>query len=70
MKAYDIIGWAYDGAIYCDACLTAEQQSIATPVFATDEWYDPQAKGRQVLACDSCGIELDEYENTDLDEDE
>jgi hypothetical protein len=42
MKAYQILGGAYHGDIYCYGCLDepARCSEECHPVFAIDEWFD------------------------------
>lgn len=53
MSAYDVVGYAYDGAFYCEGCsptgINSDGEEVGA-VFAGDEWdYYP--------TCDSCGAE-------------
>ena len=55
MKAYEVIGHAYDGAVYCIDCglpdgVTTED---AHPVFAGDE-------GAFEMTCDVCHCKLED----------
>ena len=54
MKSYDILGYAYDGALYCSECLPCETDSdLCSPYCASDveDWTS-------VEQCDACGGDL------------
>jgi hypothetical protein len=41
MKSYDVVGYAIDGAVYCEHCAgkwTKEERDASGPVFADSEW--------------------------------
>lgn len=55
MKTYDVVGYAYDGEVYCCDCFFKDgdaQDIEADSILAGDEWsYQP--------TCYECGVELD-----------
>lgn len=58
MKAWDIVGWVYDGAAYCAEHKPEPRENVhggwdfeeVSPVFASDE---------QDHSCDACGEPLE-----------
>lgn len=55
MKAWEIVGWAHDGAVYCDGCADPpvneqqQEQQGWHPLFAGDE-------GVLEMVCDECSL--------------
>lgn len=53
MHHYDIVGWVYDGAIFCENDKPNASDEDVSPVFAGDD-------GWQEDACDACHWPLDD----------
>lgn len=53
MKSYDIIGYGYEGNLYCPTCLASEYEESANPIFAGNNEADTQ------MTCCGCNEEID-----------
>lgn len=53
MKSYDIIGYAFEGSLYCPRCFDDEYKESANPIFAGNNEADIQ------MSCAQCHEEID-----------
>jgi hypothetical protein len=63
MHDFDVIGYGFDGDIYCAGCANEEIEQNGAPIFANKEFDD-------VPICNECHEPLDGYEINDEDEDD
>lgn len=57
MKGYNVVGYAYNGDIYCPDCGSEFSEEEKTPIFADTEFDF-------IPVCAECGTELEDYSLT------